>query len=153
MVRRGWAQGFGEADETCAGGEEEGVRGRQTEEKAVLVVAAEQDGRGSGRIRLRRAPDVSSESRRGFIEESATPGPLVHADGWQELAAIANMKPATVKTVGYVRQDSDELLLILSDVAVHADSNTEGRPLVIPRSAVRKVTELGPKRRKADAAD
>ena len=77
----------------------------------------------------------------------------VHADGWKLNTEIASMKPAMVKTVGYVRQDSDEMILVLSDVAVHVDDGTEGRPLVIPKSAVRKVTELGPKRRKADAAD
>ncbi len=75
MVRpdRDRLNGCVEVDDTYVGGEEEGVRGRQTEEKAIVVVAAEQDGRGIGRIRLRRVPDVSSESLHGFIEEAVTP--------------------------------------------------------------------------------
>ena len=67
-----------EVDETCVGGEEEGVRGRQTEDQAIVVVAAEQDGRGIGRIRLRRVPDASSQSLHPFIEESVRPGAVVH---------------------------------------------------------------------------
>ena len=45
MVRPGRDRlnGCVEVDETCAGGEEEGVRGRQTEDKAIVVAAAEQD--------------------------------------------------------------------------------------------------------------
>ena len=39
---------------TYVGGEEEGVRGRPTEDKAIVAVAAEEHGRGIGRIRLRR---------------------------------------------------------------------------------------------------
>ena len=41
-----------EADKTYLGGLEERVRGRQTESKALIVVAAEEDGNGIGRIRI-----------------------------------------------------------------------------------------------------
>ncbi len=53
MVRPGRDRLIGrvEADEAFAGGEEEGVHGRQTETKAMIAVAVEEDGRGSGRIR------------------------------------------------------------------------------------------------------
>ena len=46
-----------EADEAFVGGEEEGVHGRQTETKAMIAVAAEEDGRGIGRIRMQCIPD------------------------------------------------------------------------------------------------
>jgi hypothetical protein len=49
-------------DETYLGGLEEGVRGRQTERKALSVVAAEEDGPGIGRIRMRRIADDSAET-------------------------------------------------------------------------------------------
>ena len=76
MVRpdRDRLNGCVEVDETYVGGEEEGVRGRQTEEKAIVVVAAEENGRGIGRIRLRRVPDASSQSLHPFIAESVRPG-------------------------------------------------------------------------------
>jgi transposase-like protein len=85
MVRPGRdrLQGCVEVDETYVGGNEEGVRGRETRSKTIIVVAAEEDGRGIGRIRLRRVPDVSGESLHAFIEESVRPGSVVHTDGWK----------------------------------------------------------------------
>ena len=54
MVRPGRERltGRAEVDETFVGGEEEGVRGRQTLKKALVVIAAEEDGAGIGRIRI-----------------------------------------------------------------------------------------------------
>jgi hypothetical protein len=49
-ARRDRLAGTVEVDETYLGGLEEGVRGRQTEKKALIVVAAEEDGKGIGRI-------------------------------------------------------------------------------------------------------
>jgi hypothetical protein len=62
MVRPGRDRLHGcvEVDETYVGGDEEGVRGRQTEDKAIVVVAAEEDGRGIGRIRPRRVHRTSN---------------------------------------------------------------------------------------------
>ena len=85
MVRPGRDQLSGrvEVDETYLGGLEEGVRGRQTEKKALVVVGAEEDGTRIGRIRLRRIPDASRASLHGFIRESIEPGSVVHTDGWE----------------------------------------------------------------------
>ena len=84
MVRPGRERlsGSVEADETYLGGLEEGVRGRQTESKALIVVAAEEDGKGIGRIRMQRIPDASARSLVCFVEESVEPGSVVHTDGW-----------------------------------------------------------------------
>ena len=86
MVRPGRdrLQGCVEVDETYVGGNEEGVRGRQTQDKAIVVVAAEQDGRGIGRIRLRRAPDVSGDSLHAFIEESVASGSVVYTERYNQ---------------------------------------------------------------------
>ena len=85
MVRPGPEQlkGCVEVDETYLGGKEQGVHGRETQNKAIVVVAAEEDGRGIGRIRLRRVPDVSAASLHSFIEDSVTRGSEVHTDGWK----------------------------------------------------------------------
>jgi hypothetical protein len=48
----------------------------------LVVMAAEEDGRGIGRIRLRHIPDASSARLIPFIEESVEPGSTVHTDGW-----------------------------------------------------------------------
>jgi len=84
MVRPGRERlhGIVEIDETYVGGLEEGVRGRQTETKALVVVAAEEDGGGIGRIRMRQIPDASGKSLLAFIEGSVEPGSVVHTDGW-----------------------------------------------------------------------
>ena len=71
-----------EVDETYLGGLEEGVRGRQTAAKALVVVAAQEDGPGIGRIRMRRIADASAESLIPFVQDSVAPGSVVHTDGW-----------------------------------------------------------------------
>ncbi len=83
MVRPGRdrLKGIVEADETYWGREEEGVVGRLTEDKAIIAVAAEEDGKGIGRIRLRCVPDLTKASLHGFIREAIEPGSTVRTDG------------------------------------------------------------------------
>ena len=50
-------------DETYVGGEEAGVHGRETQTKALVVIAAQEDGCGIGRIRMARVPDASAAAR------------------------------------------------------------------------------------------
>ena len=84
MVRPGRDRLTGdvEVDETYLGGVEEGVRGRQTEKKALIAVAVEEAGEGMGRIRMRRIPDASADSLQAFVEEAVAPGSLLHTDGF-----------------------------------------------------------------------
>lgn len=84
MVRPGRDRlsGCVEVDETFYGGEEEGVRGRQTENKSLIVIAAQENGAGIGRIRMRRIADASAESLMPFIGDVIESGSVVHTDGW-----------------------------------------------------------------------
>jgi transposase-like protein len=84
MVRPGRDRlnGWVEIDETYLGGLEEGVRGRQMERKSLIVIAAQEDGPGIGRIRMKRIPDASADSLMAFVEEAIEPGSTVHTDGW-----------------------------------------------------------------------
>ncbi len=79
-----------EIDETYVGGPEEGTRGRETEKKAIVVVATEKRGHAIGRIRLRRIKDVSAKSLRQFIRETIEPGATIHTDGWRGYAGLAD---------------------------------------------------------------
>jgi transposase-like protein len=90
MVRPGrdCLRGTVEVDETYLGGLEEGATGRKTEKKALIAVAAEEDGNGIGRIRLQRIPDASACSLHRFILASVERGSLVHTDGWEGYSGI-----------------------------------------------------------------
>ena len=83
MVRpdRDRLRGHVEVDEAYWGGEEEGVVGRQTETKALIAVAAEENGAGIGRIRLRHITRADRDQLHGFIHDSIEPGSTVHTDG------------------------------------------------------------------------
>src|SRR6202011_3985259 len=61
MIRPGRDRltGWVEVDETLVGGLEEGVSGRQTSKKSWVVIAAQADGAGIGRIRMRIVRDCS----------------------------------------------------------------------------------------------
>lgn len=83
MVRpdRDRLRGHVEVDEAYWGGEEEGVVGRQTETKALIAVAAEENGTGIGRIRLRHITTADRDQLQGFMQDSIEPGSTVHTDG------------------------------------------------------------------------
>ena len=70
-----------EVDETYWGGQEEGVTGRLTHDKALIIIAAQEDGLGLGRIRLARIPDVTQATLHGFIAQAVEPGAVVRTDG------------------------------------------------------------------------
>ena len=90
MVRPGRDRLSGriEVDETYLGGIEKGVRGRQTFKKALIVVAAEQEGKAIGRIRMHRIPDASGESLHSFITQAVEPGSNILTDGWEGYSGL-----------------------------------------------------------------
>jgi len=93
MVRPGreLLRGPVEVDETFVGSPEEGVRGRQTEDKAIVVIAAEVRGRGTGRVRLRRVDDGSGASLLPFVGDTVARQAEVHTDGWSGYEGLAKM--------------------------------------------------------------
>lgn len=98
-----------EVDETYWGAEEEGVRGRQIRDKAIIIVAAQADGRGIGRIRMRRIPDLKQASLHGFIRDVVDTGSVVVTDG---LPAYQNLNGYVHKPIVVRKQSkaADELL-------------------------------------------
>jgi transposase-like protein len=93
MVRPGRDRLAGEVevDETYVGGVERGVTGRETETKAVVVVAAEVAGSGIGRIRMSQVPDVSALSLDAFVRAAIAEGSVVHTDGWRGYSGLKRL--------------------------------------------------------------
>jgi transposase-like protein len=120
MVRPGRDRLTGriEIDETFVGGLEEGVRGRQTETKALVVIAVEEGDTGIGRIRMRRIADASAESLESFIAENIELGSVIHTDGWPSYGGVA-AKGYThqVTVLTHKKQSASELLPLVHLVA------------------------------------
>ena len=93
MVRPGRERlsGTVEVDETFVGGPHPGPPGRGAGGKSVVVVAAEEDGAGLGRIRLRRVPDFSGASLCGVIQDFVEPGSVVHTDGLRAYNGVGQL--------------------------------------------------------------
>jgi len=90
MIRpvRDRLSGWVEVDETMIGGEEEGVSGRHTLKKTWVVIAAQADGPGTGRIRMRVVKDCAAASLHRFVQDCIEPGSVIHTDGWQGYAGL-----------------------------------------------------------------
>ncbi len=72
-----------EVDETFIGAPERGRHGRRMTNKTMVVVAAEKDGQGIGRIRMRRIADGSAKNLHPFIRDAIEPGSILLTDDWQ----------------------------------------------------------------------
>lgn len=75
------------------------MHGRHIAGKALVVVAAEEDGRGMGRIRLRHIPDASAASLIPFIEDSIESGGTVHTATCRCARPLINTVSAIKKAI------------------------------------------------------
>jgi len=93
MVRPGRdrLQGVVEVDETYVGGEKPGKRGRGAAGKSLVVIAAEEDGAGIGRIRLRRVIGHSGQSLQAAVQACVAPGSVVHTDGLTSYSGLSKL--------------------------------------------------------------
>ncbi len=93
MVRRGRDQLSGaiEVDETYVGGIGTKVRGRGAKRKTIVAIAAEVRGRGPGRIRMAKVPDLSAPSLRGFVRDNVQKGAQLRTDAWSGYNGIEVM--------------------------------------------------------------
>ena len=85
MVRPGRERlsGVIEVDEAYWGAKESGVRGRQTVHKALIIVAAQADGTGIERIRLKHIANTERATLHSFIGQAIEQGSTVVTDGLQ----------------------------------------------------------------------
>ena len=79
-----------EVDECQVGGREIGRRGGRnlTAKAALVAVAVEVRGKGSGRVRMKVIPDASGETLGGFMADTVAAGAIVHTDGWMGYAPL-----------------------------------------------------------------
>src|ERR1039457_4616299 len=78
-----------EIDEFFIGGHEEGLKGgRQRGKKALIAIAIEVRGAGSGRVRLAVLPDASGPTLSDFAKATTTGGAIVHTDGLQSYRVL-----------------------------------------------------------------
>jgi transposase-like protein len=98
MVRPGRDRlsGTVEVDETYIGGVKPGKRGRGAEGKALVLIAAQEDGKRIGRIRLERVKDASAKSLEPAVGRAVEPGSVVRTDDWNGYNGL--------KRLGYTRE-------------------------------------------------
>ena len=80
-----------EIDDTWVGGPQPGLRGsRQLKGRkaAIVLVAAEKRGRGSGRIRMAMASNFKQTTMRDFVKRHVKPGATVYTDGLKGFAGL-----------------------------------------------------------------
>lgn len=101
-----------EVDESYVGGDEEGVRGRQTETKAIVAIAVEVlEPKGFGRVRLRRIPDCSAGSLTPFVCDAVEPGSVVRTDGWRGYNQLAKNGYRHERTVISAQQEPAHVVM------------------------------------------
>lgn len=104
MVRPGREplDGEVEVDETFVGGHEKGGGRRHVGKKALVMVAVEVRGKGSGRVRFQQIPDTSKEHLLAFVQEVVAPSSVVVTDGLPVYANVAKLgyihRPRVPKT-------------------------------------------------------
>ena len=93
MVRPGRDRLHGriEVDETQVGGEKADADGQRSGRKMLVVIAAEEDGRGIGRIRMARIPDKSRATLHAFVQHATELGSVVHTDGLMAYRGLETM--------------------------------------------------------------
>jgi transposase-like protein len=72
-----------EVDEGYVGARRAGPAGRGVAGKPIVAIAVEDRGDASGRVRMRRIPDVTKATLTEFVLDHVARGAEVHTDGWQ----------------------------------------------------------------------
>jgi transposase-like protein len=82
-----------EVDETWVGGEQAGLRGsRQLKGRraALVLVAVEKRGRGSGRLRMKVIQDFKGKTIISFLNQNISPGSTIYTDGLKSFGGLTN---------------------------------------------------------------
>jgi transposase-like protein len=99
-----------EVDDTWVGGEQAGLRGsRQLKGRraALVLVAVERRGRGTGRVRMKVIPDFKAKTIVPFLHQNVTPGSTIYTDG---LKSFEGLREAGFKHIARTQPLRSELL-------------------------------------------
>jgi transposase-like protein len=104
-----------EIDECFVGGTEEGLRGgRARGRKALVAVAVEIRGAGSGRVRMQVIPDASSATLHPFVQAAVAQGSTVRTDAWSGYRGLDKLgyhhDPRSQRAAKALGEDPGELL-------------------------------------------
>jgi transposase-like protein len=90
-VAREPLQGDVEVDDTWVGGPQAGLRGsRQLKGRkaALVIVAVEKRGRGTGRARMAVIPDFKAVTLTAFLKQNVAPGSTLYTDGLKSFTGL-----------------------------------------------------------------
>ena len=99
-----------EVDDAYLGGESTGKRGRGAENKVLIAVASELDGKKVGRCRIGIIADASSDSLHKFIRENISEGAEIITDGWSGYSGIEKYGYSRQVHVQKEAEDDEKLL-------------------------------------------
>ena len=97
-----------EIDDTWVGGPQPGLRGsRQLKGRkaAIVLVAAEKRGRGSGRVRMAMASNFQQTTMTDFVTRHVTPGSTVYTDGLKGFVGVESAGVTHVPRTQPLRSD------------------------------------------------
>jgi len=120
-----------EVDECFVGGHEAGLRGgRQHGVKALVVVAVEIRGAGSGRVRLQVIDDASADTLCPFVIASVAAGTTVHTDGWPGYTRLTRLgfdhQARSQRAHRLLGENTDEILPRVHRVISHLKTWLQG---------------------------
>jgi transposase-like protein len=99
-----------EIDDVYIGGESIGKQGRGAENKVLVAVALELDGKNIGRCRMSVIADATSQSLHTFIKENVEKGSHLITDGWSGYSGIEKYDYAREIHVQKNEKDESKLL-------------------------------------------
>jgi len=99
-----------EIDETHIGGSVAGKRGRGADNKVLVIITAELDGKKVGRCRMGILDDASADSIHPFIVDNVEKGSTLITDGWKGYNGIENKGYTRRIHVQAGEADEDKLL-------------------------------------------
>jgi transposase-like protein len=77
-----------EVDETFISGDPPKESRRKQRTKALVIIAAEEDGKGIGRLRMAQLASRSRPDLHAFLQRSVQPGSVIHTDGLPAYAGL-----------------------------------------------------------------